>query len=124
MKGCVAELSAWGKSRKGNYGKRILVAQQRLQEEMANKGNVQGARAQIENLLGEEEIYWRQRARVDWMKWGDRNSKWFHQRATQRRKCNRIEGLWDTDGRWVEDEEGMEQIVVGYFQNLFVSNGQ
>lgn len=35
-----------------------------------------------------------------WIKCGDRNTKFFHAMANQRRKKNKIEGLWDSKGVW------------------------
>ena len=39
----------------------------------------------IENLLEQDEIYWAQRGRVNWLKNGDRNSSYFQHSATTRR---------------------------------------
>ena len=44
----------------------------------------------IELLLEQEEIYWVQRARANWSKHGDRNSDFFQNLATSRRRRNLI----------------------------------
>ena len=44
-------------------------------------------------LYHREEIMWRQRARIDWLASGDQNTKFFHMRASLRRKKNMIKAL-------------------------------
>lgn len=41
---------------------------------------------------------WNQRSRVIWLRYGGRNTKFFHATATQRQRKNKIEGLWGSDG--------------------------
>ena len=62
---------------------------------------------------------WNQRSRVLWMKYGDRNTKFFHAMATQRQRHNRIEGLWGEDGLWHEEKGKVEEIIIDYFKNIF-----
>jgi hypothetical protein len=47
----------------------------------------------IAELGFREEIMWRQRARVQWLAEGDKNTKFFHHKANYRRKKNKIELL-------------------------------
>lgn len=48
---------------------------------------------QLEEWLSREEMLWRQRSRVEWLREGDRNSKFFHAKASERRKTNIIQRL-------------------------------
>jgi hypothetical protein len=68
-----------------------------------------------------EEIFWRQRSRVAWLKEGDKNTKYFHACATQWKKVNTIVGLLDHQGVWQSDSSAIPDVVVQYFHNLFAS---
>ena len=48
---------------------------------------------QLDDLLLKLEIYWAQRSRVAWLKHGDRNTKIFHSKASQRQRRNYIKGI-------------------------------
>ncbi|XP_024178126.1 uncharacterized protein LOC112184065 [Rosa chinensis] len=48
-------------------------------------------------LLSLNETYWRQRSRVLWLKDGDRNTIFFHRRASNRKSRNSIIGLLDPE---------------------------
>ena len=52
----------------------------------------------MDDLLQKQEIFWAQRFRLNWLKHGDRNTKFFHARATQRKGRNHIRGIWNTNG--------------------------
>ena len=65
---------------------------------------------------------WRQRARLNWFQGGDRNTNFFHAKASLRQRKNLIEGLMDANGIWQEDEGKIEEIVVEYYNNLFTSS--
>ena len=44
--------------------------------------------AKLNNILKEEEILWRQRSRVHWLKEGDANTSHFHKTANGRGRTN------------------------------------
>lgn len=50
-----------------------------------------------------EEISWRQKSRMTWLKEGDRNTKFFHKMTTWRNSCNSMLRL-KVEGEWVHDQ--------------------
>ena len=73
----------------------------------------------IEETLEKEEIYWGSRA--NWLKYGDRNTSFFNNFATARRRRNQIRKLLGDDGVWKEDVESMGNLISNYFKSLFTS---
>ena len=64
---------------------------------------------------------WRQRSRLDWLKEGDQNTRFFHCKANQRNKRNYISGLEDGSGIWQMEEGRMGKIIEDYFGTLFTT---
>ena len=95
--------------------------------EATDQGNekaeeIRRLKAVINESLLKEEIMWNQRSRALWIKWGDRNTKFFHATTSQRRRRNRIVGLQDLDGVWQEDQGRIESTILEYFANIFKSD--
>ena len=59
---------------------------------------------------------------IFWLKSGDRNTSFFHEKASKRHQWNTITRLLDTNGNWQDEEDVMGQIFVDYFQELFTSS--
>ncbi|XP_074266637.1 uncharacterized protein LOC141589915 [Silene latifolia] len=75
-----------------------------------------------ERTVENEEIFWRQRSRALWLKEGDRNTKYYHRKAGQRKKKNRI-GRVVVDGeRVVTGDAGIKGTAVEFFSELFTSS--
>ena len=45
---------------------------------------------QLESREKQEALYWKQKARVKWLKEGERNTKFFHNSVIQNRNSSRI----------------------------------
>ncbi|PPD67276.1 hypothetical protein GOBAR_DD35845 [Gossypium barbadense] len=80
-------------------------------------------RRRLNHLYDREERYWEQKSRVQWLKEGDRNTKYFHAKAIGRLKKNSIEKIKDENGNWVTDSKEICKAARSYFWNLFRSNG-
>lgn len=71
--------------------------------------------------MEEENAKWQQRAKQNWLKDGDRNSKFFDRCANQRRKTNEISKLVLDDGRIINDTEGIAEAFCQHYMALFTS---
>ncbi|KAK2654873.1 hypothetical protein Ddye_014729 [Dipteronia dyeriana] len=70
----------------------------------------------------EEEVNWQQRSRETWLKNGDRNSQYFHSRASSRRAKTNILGLFDDTNARKDDRESIIRVVENYFSDILRSN--
>lgn len=80
------------------------------------------AERELENLLKEEESYWKMRAREDLLKIGDKNTKWFHAKASNKKRKNEIKGIVDENGQWVISEEEIGTATTSFFKKLLISS--
>lgn len=80
---------------------------------------VNQARKEINDLLDSEEIYWGQRSKAHWLGERDRNTKFFHARASERRKQNKILRIWDKDGNCCGDEDSIVKAAISYFEKVY-----
>ena len=81
------------------------------------------ARKQFNELIHSHEVYWKQRAKLLWLKKGDLNSRFFHATASTKKKKNTIEKLRNTQGMWVSNTLEIDDLIVEHFQKLFSSGG-
>lgn len=77
------------------------------------------AKDQLNDLLFQEETYWKQRAKLFWLAEGDENTRFFYASASTRKKSNHIEYLIYDNGTRVDDHQGMCDVVLTYFADLF-----
>ena len=87
-----------------------------------NKEEFIKASKELDEWLMRQEIYWAQRSRVNWIKHGDKNTKIFHLKVSQRRQRNLIQGIMDPQGNWLEELEDVAKVVVQYFNDMFSSS--
>jgi hypothetical protein len=122
VKCVLGDLVDWSKNVLGDLEKRISKLKKELEKwrreaissEQTQKEEV--LRYKLNKLEEQKELYWKQRAHMHWMKGGDRNTKYFHSVATERRKMNRIKKLRREDNIVVEEEkEAMKEVASNYF---------
>ena len=74
--------------------------------------SLRNTRIELNCWMDKEDDIWRQRSRISWMQYGDRNTRFFHEKASARYKKNFIEGLMDENGVWLEGDKHVEELML------------
>jgi hypothetical protein len=131
LKALKGDLKSWNKSTFGDVGLKKNWAMGdilRLDEK-----EFQGVLSHAERLLREdlkievdrlahlEEVSWRQKSRVLYLKEGDNNTKFFHKMANSHRRRNQIKCI-EVDGTRFEEEPDIRNQVVHFYKSLYQEN--
>jgi hypothetical protein len=90
------KLWLWDKEVLGELKNRIKKAKKELEKcrrapiNQANVSREQLLRYKLGRLEDQLSIYWQQRAHANWLKYGDKNTSYFHAFASERKKVNVI----------------------------------
>lgn len=118
-------LSSWSGEASPNNLKAINVLMDELRICNGNRGDENCKMKsleiieKVEALWDKEEMYWAQRSRVQWIKCGDRNSRFFHSSTIQRRERNKISRIQNSSGEWLDKEVDIGGCFKEHFVNLF-----
>lgn len=66
---------------------------------------------------------WRQRPRLEWLSAGDKNTRFFHLRVSQRRKKNMIRALANSLGVLCDDPGELKNMVSEFYECLHTTEG-
>ncbi|KAM0844489.1 hypothetical protein ACQ4PT_057047 [Festuca glaucescens] len=88
----------------------------------ARDDNVRKISLELDELLHREEMMWRQRSRVSWLKEGDRNTSYFHRKANWRQSKNTIKRIRGLNGNWTDDPEDIKKLANEFFNELYTNN--
>jgi hypothetical protein len=79
---------------------------------------------EVDELLELKESKLKQRAKINWLKHGNQNSKFYNACINQRRRNNHISHITDSRGFEVFEQDGIKGAFIDYFKNIFTSQGQ
>ncbi|XP_062110758.1 uncharacterized protein LOC133822432 [Humulus lupulus] len=104
---------------------KIEVFRNTLENSQKNKedhSELQQTERKLDDLLRKEEVFWHQRSRIQWLKAGDQNTKFFHQKARERQKNNSIKGIFNDGNEWCTSDSEISEITMKFYNSLFASS--
>jgi len=122
------KLKKWNKEEFGNIMEEKNRLEQRMEElqQLDILEGIQEGRTreegtilnQLEERRKQEEILWKQKSRVQWLRECERNTKFFHKAMVQHRQRNRIFSIKNQEGHRVIQHEEIEKVLVNHFKNI------
>jgi hypothetical protein len=79
---------------------------------------------ELEEQKNQEEILWRQKSRVQWLKEGERNTKFFHREMVHLRYINRITQLKDDQGNPIIEDNHISEELNTYYKELLMETNE
>lgn len=124
---CRSSPTNWKRRKRADSGKVIeelksKVFTLRNSDKGPPPGTIQNLKWQLKLKWDKEELFWKQKSRINWLQHGDKNTRFFHASVMQRRSTNRISGIEKSDGTWVSDPNEVQSEFKQFFSNLFTSN--
>ena len=83
---------------------------------------IESSRNELDDLRRKEVVLWRQRSKCLWLKDGDRNTKFFHVMASNRKRNNMIMRIQDENDTWFDKEEDTANVFLNYFDSIFTTS--
>uniref|UniRef100_A0A2N9GN59 Reverse transcriptase domain-containing protein n=1 Tax=Fagus sylvatica TaxID=28930 RepID=A0A2N9GN59_FAGSY len=128
LKALKEDLKLWNKQVFGDVGLKRQQLECELQSFDEKEGTSfltseervlrEACKAELGKVAHLEEVSWRQKSRVLWLKEGDNNTKFFHQMANSHRRNNHMERV-EVDGSVYEVESEVREKVVQFYASLY-----
>ncbi|MCH85841.1 hypothetical protein A2U01_0006693, partial [Trifolium medium] len=118
----------WGTTTYGHIPKEIKSTQAKILDLKAqppdrdNINQIKQLETKMEDLLFKEEQWWAQRAKAHWLQHGDKNSKFFHFKVTQRQRKNKINFIRDIHGTNQTHNKDIQLVFQTYFTKISTSS--
>ena len=121
LKEVMCSLQQWSHTKFGSIRKELEELRSKLealqgQGDQSNVMEIKATMNRMNEILYREEMMWLQRSRISWLKEGDRNTKFFHQKAQWRSRKNKIKKLRKGNGEWCDDREEMSALTRDFFR--------
>jgi hypothetical protein len=121
---CADKLKGWGRRKRMRFKQEIQECSQEMERlrgchDSPEFGRFKEVQEKHARLLVQEEDYWRQRAKMHWLKDGDMNTKFFHLSASTRQRAKKITKLMNDENTAATSQPEICEIALNYFNSLF-----
>jgi hypothetical protein len=123
---CQAGLKRWSVRKFGNADRVLKKKRKQLVElqKLASKGNaadIKNLQQEINFILEQEDIRWKQRAKQNRYNSGDQNTPFFHAWASHKKRVNQIRKIKDEEGREWKKPKEIGAACSTFYQRLFAA---
>ena len=126
MKESENSLLKWKKENRSPYEVLKQTTQRLLElqgeEEVWDVEDIRAFQAKTDEIMEADELKWKQRAKEDWLKHRDKNSKFFHASVNQKRRGNKISSIINERGITCATLESVEEAFVSYFCGILATS--
>ncbi|KAK8656882.1 hypothetical protein V6N13_098817 [Hibiscus sabdariffa] len=77
---------------------------------------------ELDLMWENEERYWHQRAQINCLQYGDKNTKFFHATALQHRRTNTICRIKKANGEWIEEATEIAEYFNQHFKRIYIKD--
>jgi hypothetical protein len=123
---CQQQLSRWSWKKFRNAAEQLKIKMKQLASLQSREcpdlvEAIKKLQGEIDGIMEREDIKWKQRAKQNWYREGDRNTQYFHAWENHRKKINGIHKICDEFSRvWCKKKE-VSTAFIDYYKNLFTS---
>jgi hypothetical protein len=124
---CANKLKGWGRRERMRFKQEVAECSEEMERlrgshDFSDFVRFKKVQEKHARLLVQEEIYWKLRAKMHWLKDGDLNIKFFHLLASVRQKAKKIDKLVNEVNIEVKTQAEICEVALNYFDNLFQAN--
>lgn len=115
----------WSNTNVGNINSKIKTlgqTQDQANDEEWDDRDKAEVKSSLEKLYEVHSLSLKQKSRFNWNKFGDRNTSFFHESVTRRRKRNNIVGVFH-EKKWFTRPEEIKDIFLRHFSSFFSADG-
>jgi sulfite reductase beta subunit-like hemoprotein len=125
---CADKLQRWGRKKRKRFKEEIVEHEAEMERfrdkcDPTSVARFQEAHHNHAKVLIQEEAFWKQRAKMHWLKEGDLNTKFFHMSATARSKVKKIDKLKNENDEIITRQQHLCEVARKYFHELFTPKG-
>jgi hypothetical protein len=130
LKHCKRNLKFWNSQSFGNIFRRkdeLELLVRSTEEDLIGHWNsdlfdqFSSLKQEWREVLLQEEVYWKQKSRNQWIREGDANTKYFHALVRSRIAMSHVDTLLDDDNNLIRGPEAIHLAAIDYYSSLFTS---
>ncbi|OMP06477.1 hypothetical protein CCACVL1_01552 [Corchorus capsularis] len=127
IKACGTTLEDWNQTMFGNLQFNIAKKQKEFGSLFArgasgNHAELDKCNRDLDKLLHQEELLWRQRPKTHWLKVRDRNTRFFHAVASSRKQKKQILSIKEDARNTHTEQTGIMSTFTNYFKGVFTTS--